>query len=176
MNLCRRPHVDGMRTQRRVRKPAARGAILALALFLAGAGHLRAQVLVATGVRSLGFGNVLPGVATTVQPTDAVRSGQFNITGPVLGRVEITFALPTVLSAGVGPTVPISFGATSAGYSASGSIAGQTAFDPRTPFRVTLSLLGRGSVFLGGVLTPPSSQAAGSYTATVTITVAAVGL
>jgi len=165
-----------MRTQTPLRTPAGRAAILALALFLAGARELRAQLLVVTGARSLGFGNVLPGVPTTVQPTDAVRSGQFDITGPSLARVEITFALPTVLQAGPGLTVPISFGATSAGYSASGSIAGQTAFDPRTPFRVNLSVLGRGSVFLGGLLTPPTSQAAGSYTATVSVTVAIVGL
>jgi hypothetical protein len=72
--------------------------------------------------------------------------------------------------------MPISFGPTSAGYSASGSIAAQTAFDPRTPFRANLSALGRGSVFLGGALSPPGSQAAGSYTASVTMTVALVGL
>lgn len=153
-----------------------RGALLALALSLAGARELRAQVITATGVRNLAFGNVLPGVPSTVQATDAVRSGQFNITGPILGRVEITFTLPATLSGGTGATMPISFGSMSAGYSANGSVAGQTAFDPRTPFRATLSVLGRGSVFLGGTLAPLGSQAAGSYTGSVIITVAAVGL
>ena len=155
---------------------ARRGALLALALALASAREARAQLLSATGVRNLAFGNVLPGVSSTVQPTDAVRSGQFNITGPALGRVEITFTLPTTLSGGAGATMPILFGPTSAGYSSSGSIASQTAFDPRTPFRATLSVLGRGSVFLGGVLTPPGSQGAGSYSGSVTVTVASVGL
>ncbi len=158
-----------------LRTLVGRGAPLALALSLAGAGELRAQ-LAATGVRDLAFGNVLPGVPSTVQRTDAARSGQFDITGPILGRVEITFTLPATLIGGAGATMPTSFGSTSAGYSANGSIAAQTAFDPRTPFRATLSLLGRGSVFLGGTVAPPGSQGAGSYTAFVTITVAMVGL
>jgi len=165
-----------MAIQRLPLKPAGRGALLVLALSLAGARELRAQLLVATGVRTLGFGNVLPGVPSNVQPTDPVRSGQFDITWPSLARVEVQFVLPTVLSTGGGATIPISFGATSAGYSASGSIAGQTPFNPTTPFRANLSALGRGSVYLGGALAPPGAQAAGSYSASVSITVALVGL
>jgi hypothetical protein len=159
--------------RRRLARPAT---LLVLALSLAGGRELRAQLLVATGIRDLAFGTVLPGVPSTVPPSDAVRSGQFDIAGPILGRVEITFTLPATLSRTGGATMPISFGPISAGYSAGGSIAGQTAFDPRTPFRANLSAIGRGSVFLGGTLSPPGSQGAGSYTASVTVTVALVGL
>ena len=155
-----------------LRKLTGYSALLLVALSLAGPREVRAQLLVATGVRDLAFGNVLPGVPTTVQPTDAARSGQFDITGPSLARIEITFTLPTVLNRTGGGTMPISFGSTSAGYSASGSIAAQTAFNPNTAFRTNLSLIGRGSVFLGGTLAPAGSQTAGSYSATVTMTVA----
>lgn len=168
--------ISGMMTLTLPRRLTGRGALVVLALSLAAAGESRAQLVAATGIRDLAFGNVLPGVTTSVQPSDAVRSGQFNITGPSLGRIEITFTLPTALTRAGGTTMPISFGSTSAGYSASGSIVGQTAFNPHSPFRANLSVLGRGSVFLGGALTPAGSQAAGSYTATMTITVALVGL
>jgi uncharacterized protein DUF4402 len=169
--------MSGMRIPTlRWRSPAAaRCALLALALSLAGAGPLRAQFISAVGIRNVSFGNVLPGVPNTVPPTDATRSGQFNLIGPSLAQVEITFALPTTLTAG-GSTMPISFGATSAGYASNGSIASQVPFDPRVPFRVNLSVLGRGSTFLGGALTPPGTQSAGSYSGSVSITVALVGL
>jgi len=155
---------------------AGRAASLVLGLAVAGVGELRAQLLSANGAQNLAFGNVLPGVTTTVQPTDPARGARFDITGPSLAQVEVTFTLPAVLSAGGGATMPISFGPTSAGYTSSGSNGAQTAFDPRTPFRASLSLLGRGWVYLGGALSPPGAQSAGSYTAAVGMTVALVGL
>jgi Domain of unknown function (DUF4402) len=155
---------------------AARSAFVAVAILVAGAGQLRAQLVAATGIRDLGFGDVLPGVPNTVQPTDATRSGQFDILGPNLAQVEITFGLPTALTAGGGGTMPVSFSATSAGYSANGSIGSQVAFDPRVPYRANLSLLGRGSAFIGGSLAPPGTQAAGTYSGPLSVTVALVGL
>jgi hypothetical protein len=155
---------------------AVRCALVAQAISLASGGQLRAQLLSATGVRNLAFGDVLPGVPNTVQPTDVTRSGQFDIGGPSLAQVEITFALPTALAGGGGATTPISFGATSAGYSANGSIASQVPFDPRVPFRASLSALGRGTAFVGGLLAPPGTQSAGSYSGSVSVTVALVGL
>jgi hypothetical protein len=155
---------------------AVRCALPALAISLAGAGQLHAQLLSANGVRNLAFGDVIPGVSNTVQPTDVIRSGQFDIVGPSLAQVETTFTLPTTLTGGGGATMPISFGATSAGYSASGAIGSQVPFDPRAPFRTNLSLLGRGSTFIGGVLAPAGTQSAGSYSGPISMTVALVGL
>jgi Domain of unknown function (DUF4402) len=155
---------------------AVRCALVAAAISLAGAGQLRAQLLSVSGVRNLAFGDVIPGVPNTVQPTDLIRSGQFDIVGPSLAQVEITFALPTTLSGGGGATMPISFGATSAGYSSSGAIGSQAPFDPRAPFRTNLSLLGRGSTFIGGALGPAGTQTAGSYSGSVAMAVALVGL
>ena len=69
--------------------------------------------------------------------------------------------------------MPLSFGASDAGYSQSQSIGSQVTFDPRTSFIAsTLNQQGRGSVFLGGTANPTTNQRAGSYTATITLTVA----
>jgi uncharacterized protein DUF4402 len=170
--------MSGMRipTLRWKSAAAARCALLALALSHAGAGRLCAQLISANGIRNVSFGNVLPGVPNTVQPTDVGRSGQFNIVGPSLAQVEITFGLPTVITGPASTTMPISFGATAAGYASNGSIASQVPFNPHVPFRGNLSLLGRASTFLGGVLTPPGTQSAGSYSGSVSMTVALTGL
>lgn len=154
---------------------ALRCALLAPAISLAAGSHAHAQFVSATGVRNVAFGDVIPGLQNTVQPTDVIRSGQFNITGPSLAQVEITFALPATLSNG-GATMPISFGATSAGYSSSGAIGSQTPFDPRSPFRTNLSPLGRGSTFIGGIVAPAGTQSAGSYSGSLGMTVALVGI
>jgi uncharacterized protein DUF4402 len=154
----------------------ARGALMAMALCLAGATELRAQAIrSATGIRDLGFGSVLPGVPTTVHPTDVARSGQFEITGEINDPIEITFSLPAVLSGPGGTTMPVSFGTMSAGFSASGAITNQVFFDPRVPFRVNLSSTGLGTGFLGGTLSPSGTQPAGSYSGFVSITVAFLG-
>jgi hypothetical protein len=163
-----------MWTQWCVSPALAPAALLALVLSLAGATELRAQRS-ATSVRNLSFGTVLPGVPTTVEPTDLARSGQFEIIGLVNDPVEITFSfLPSTLT-GPGGTMPISFGTTSAGFSESGAITSQVFFDPRVPFRVNLSSTGRGTGFLGGTLTPSATQAAGSYSGSVSITVSFLG-
>lgn len=156
---------------------AAHCALLALVLFLASASELRAQsVRSATGVRDLSFGSVLPGVATTVPPSDLARSGQFEITGEVNDPVEITFFLPSVLTnSPAGATMPVDFPDLFAGFSASGSITNQVSFNPRAPFRVNLSSTGRGTGFLGGVLTPSGTQPPGSYSGSVSITVSFLG-
>jgi len=151
-------------------------ALLALVLFLASASELGAQsVRSATGIRDLSFGSVLPGVPTTVPPTDLARSGQFEITGQVNDPVEITFFLPSVLSSSTGATMPVSFPDRFAGFSASGSVTTQDFFNPMARFQVNLSSTGRGTGFLGGVLTPSGTQAPGSYSGSVSITVSFLG-
>jgi hypothetical protein len=137
---------------------------------------LNAQSLSAVGVKNLNFGDVLPGVPVNVLATDAVRAGQFDITGPPSAPIEITFTLPEALTTLGGASMPISFGDMSAGFSPSGSIASQDLFNPLAAKRVTLSELGRGSGFVGGALNPPTTQPSGSYSAPVTITIANVGL
>jgi hypothetical protein len=151
---------------------------LALAALLAGAlpGALAAQrPLRATGVRGLTFGILLPGLPQPVLSMDAVRSAQLDVTGPNREVVRITFTLPSVLAGPAGGTIPIVFGATSAGWSESQTITNQVLFDPQQPFTATLSNNGRGSVFLGATLQPGGTAPSGAYSAPITITLALVG-
>jgi hypothetical protein len=149
-----------------------RCALLALALSLTGAPELRAQLRSVTAIQDLTFGNVLPGVRTTVPPTDVARSGQFEITGDVNDPVEITFGLPNALNGPGGATMLVDF--TDMGiFSTSGS---NTPFNPEAPpFRGNLGSAGRATGFLGGILTPSLTQSPGSYSGSVSVTVAFLG-
>jgi len=126
-----------------------------------------------TGVQSLAFGTLLPGMPTIVARTDAAKSGQFTITGPHDSQAQLTFTLPAVLTGPGGATLPLTFGASDAGYSQSQNIGGQIGFDPKQSFLITFSGQGRGSVFLGGTARPAPTQRAGSYTGTITLNLAA---
>lgn len=123
-----------------------------------------------TGVRALNFGTVLPGVPAVVSRTNGMNAGQLDLTGPHDTQALITFTLPLVMTGPAAATIPLQFGASDGGYSQSQSIASQVAFDPKQPFTITFSGQGRGSVFLGGTAQPAPTQRAGSYSATVTLT------
>lgn len=139
-----------------------------LATSLAGQG----RPLRVTGMRSLSFGVLLPGVPTTVLRTDAANSGEWEITGAKFSNIQMTFTLPTTLAGPLGATIPVTFGPNTAGYSEASNIAIATGFDPQTGGTGQLSTSGRGSVYLGGTASPSTSQRAGAYTGTVILTVA----
>lgn len=137
--------------------------------FLAAPPALHAQAVI--GTQNLNFGNVIPGVPTTILKSNAASSGQFRITGGGFFRsVTVRLTLPVVMNGPAGATMPISFTSTDAGISWQGTIGSQTTFDPNAPFTYTL-WLGSGTVFLGGRVSPAPAQPAGSYTATITLTV-----
>lgn len=139
---------------------------------LLGGRPLEAQrPLTVTGVRGLTFGAVFPGVARVITRTDAANSGRFDLRGPRRRQVRLTFTLPVAMTGPGGAQMPITFGSSDAGYSASQSIGSQVGFDPRQPFTATLANNGRGSVFVGGTARPVTNQRAGSYTATLVLTV-----
>ncbi len=147
---------------------------IAICLGLLGAAPLVAQgrPLRVVGVRGVSFGTVLPGLPRTVLRTDPANSGEFDLSGFKFSQLELTFTLPSVLNGPAGASMPLSFGSSDAGYSVSQSIASQVGFDPRQPFVAVLSNNGRGSVFVGATANPLASQRAGSYTGTLTLTVA----
>lgn len=147
-----------------------RAALTILLLAFGATLPLTAQAGV-SGVRPLAFGTVLPGVAAVVLPTDPVNSGQFNLTGRANGFAFLRFTLPASMAGPAGATLPLVFGATDAGYSASQAVGNQVLFDPRAFRLVRLSATGRGSVFLGGTALPAVGQRAGDYTGTVTLSV-----
>jgi len=125
-----------------------------------------------TGVQSLAFGTLLPGVPTIVVRTDAAKSGQFTVTGPHGAQAQVTFTLPAVLTGPGGATLPLTFGGSDAGYSETQNIGSQIGFDPKLSFLIIFSQQGSGSVFLGGTARPAPTQRAGAYTAIITLNVA----
>lgn len=121
------------------------------------------------GTADLDFGDVFPGVTTTVLPVD-VTAGRFDIAGETTSEIDIDFTLPTTLDNGP-ESMPISFGNTSAAWVAGG---GPFDFDPNTGTTQNL-VAGSMIVFLGGTVDPAFDQAPGIYTSVVTMTVAYTG-
>lgn len=147
--------------------------MLVTAGLFAGVGRaLGAQNIQVTGIQGVTFGAMLPGVSKVVSRTDGLNGARFDIKGAGNTRtVELQFTLPAALSGPGGATLPLSYTAGDAGFSAQQSVGNQIGFDPRTPFTASLSGPGRGSVFLGCRATPAANQPAGSYSATLTLTV-----
>src|SRR6266850_1011156 len=81
--------------------------------------------LTVTGIRGVTFGAVLPGVPRVVLRTDPANSGQFDIKGPKGGPVLLSFVLPLTMTGPAGALMPIMFGASDAGFSATQSIGSQ---------------------------------------------------
>jgi len=123
------------------------------------------------GTQALIFGVVLPGVPAVVSRSSAASAGQFTLNGPHDSQAALTFTLPVVMTGPAAATLPLLFGGSDAGYSQSQSIGSQIGFDPKQAFVITFNQNGRGSVFLGGTAQPGPTQRAGSYTATITLTV-----
>jgi hypothetical protein len=140
----------------------------AVALLLC-ASSLAAQVQV-TRVDDLRFGNVIAGVAKTVLRTDASAAGRYDIMAPRKSSLLIQFTLPAVMTGPGAATMPLSFAGTTAGYSDAQSITSQVGFSPTIGTLQNKNKDGLASVFLGGTVTPGAAQAAGSYTATITLT------
>jgi hypothetical protein len=132
---------------------------------LAAPTALRAQTVV--GLQNLNFGNVIPGVPTTVTPTDAVRAGQFRISGVFIRNVTIGFTLPAVMNGPLGATMPISFGNTDGGFST--VFQANTPFNPNTPYNETVIF--NATIVLGGRVNPAPTQRGGSYSANIVMTV-----
>ena len=129
--------------------------------------------LTVTGIQSLTFGTLIPGIPSAVSRTDPVRGGRFDVGGPHDAQGQVTFTLPSVLTGPAGATVPLTFSGSDAGYSQSQNIGSQIGFDPKQPFLITFSGQGRGSVFLGATARPAPTQRAGSYTGTITLNLTA---
>ena len=124
-----------------------------------------------TGVRPLDFGSILAGAPTSVLRTDATRSGRFDFVAQNTDVVIVSLTLPSAMDRAGGGSMPLAFSGSDAGFSQQESVTDQVTFDPRQAYLATMSKTGRGSVFLGGTVTPAFNQAPGSYTALITLTV-----
>ena len=149
--------------------------LLVAGALLSGSARGEAQYIQVTGIQGVDFGSMVPGISKVVSRSDALSAARFDIKGAGSGRtVEVQFSLPAALTGPGGASLPLSYTAGDAGYSAQQSIGSQTGFDPRTPFVATLSGNGRASVFLGCRASPAANQPPGAYSATLTLSVAYV--
>jgi hypothetical protein len=127
-------------------------------------------------VQSLDFASVAQGIPKTL-PRNVPGAAKVRISGSANAFAQITFTLPAQLpriSGGPPANMPVSFGATSAGWSRDVDDAtASTAFNPVTgatgrfgpPPRPYLW------VYLGGTANPSVSQASGTYQGTIILTI-----
>lgn len=128
------------------------------------------QPINVTAANALSFGNVLPGVNSTVGVASA-SAGRFDVTGQASTPVTLSFVLPTNLSDGLGNLLPI--GTWTGNHNTTNAPTG-TSFTPANgpaTFPSTLSATGTLFVFVGATVSPAVNQAAGAYSGTVQLTV-----
>ncbi|MEX2466273.1 MAG: hypothetical protein WD995_05150 [Gemmatimonadota bacterium] len=127
-----------------------------------------------SNLQDLQFGDVIPGVATTIAPS-AGDAGQYAVSGAGVLEVTLDFGtLPATLDHTLSAsTLPLSFGAGSAGVGTTTGVVATT-FDPSSTYTANLSG-GDLFVFIGGTVAPDVSQEAGDYEGTITMTVAYTG-
>ncbi|SRR5712692_7075646 len=162
-------------------RTASRAPLAALALLALGAGAAAAQSnnanisvtaavqqpINVTGAVGLSSGNVFPGVTKTILVTDA-GAGRFDVTAEASTPVNMTFVLPTNLTSGAN-LLPV--GTFSGNFNTTNAPTG-TGFTPSTSATTaTASGTGQLFVFVGATVTPATTQAAGTYTGSVQLTV-----
>ena len=172
--------------QKLIRSAVAVTAVGALAIALpsdaeaqgAASGSIQATATVSTGLaiapfRNLEFGTVFPGLSSTVVETDAT-SGHLRVLGGAGAEVAVTFpSLPTTLDDGLGNSMNVTFTAT---YNAVDQNGTGTSFVPSTGVSTPLNGgTGELHVYVGGTVTARDPQAAGNYSATVTMNAAYTG-
>jgi hypothetical protein len=115
------------------------------------------------------------GIPSTVLTTDVRGAGLFEINGSQHEAVRVEFLLPESLNSDDGHELPISFGP---GDGAAATDMGRfhgVGFDPRQPLIATLGANGKLYIRLGGTVRPGHRQAAGTYRATVYLSVFDIG-
>jgi spore coat protein U-like protein len=149
------------------------GALAAQAASVTATANVLANITVAD-FQDLDFGDVIPGFGETVAPDDFGNVGVFHVTGAGTLEVSLDFGtLPTFLTGPGVAELPLTFGAGSAGY---GPDAGTLTapFDPAAGANANL-VNDELYVFIGGTVTAAVAQTPGTYTGTITLTVAYTG-
>lgn len=124
------------------------------------------------GIRDLNFGVVLPGVQSSVAPTDPIKSGQFYFQTPGIGsRVRIRFNLPNRLSSPGGAQMSIQFANNDGLLMGTSPTSFPVSFNPRATTVLRASTSSDANVYLGGTVSPSAGQAPGSYTGTIVMTI-----
>jgi hypothetical protein len=146
-------------------------ALLAVALITAAA-PLMGQVQV-TGIRDLNFGAVIPGLQTSVSPADPIRSGQFYVRYVAGGRVRLRFTLPSSLTrVGGGATMPIRFRNGDGIFQETDPGSPPSSINPNAASTEFLLLPNPdANIWIGGSVTPSTTQASGTYVGTIVLSV-----
>ncbi len=123
----------------------------------------------ATTLQALEFGILVPGSQETVTVRDVLRRAEVSIGGT--GQFEIRLVLPREMVSADGDRLPLLFSAGDAGLSY-GPSTRPTPFNPAEVRRVRVTpSTGEARLYLGATAVVAPLQAAGSYSATVTVLV-----
>src|SRR5574341_293272 len=128
------------------------------------------QPINVTAANPLSFGNVFPGVNSTVGVASA-SAGRFDVTGQASTPVTLSFVLPASLVDASSNLLPI--GTWDGNHNTTNAPTG-TGFTPANgpaTFAATLSGTGQLFVFIGATVTPAVNQPAGTYNGVVQMTV-----
>ena len=149
------------------------GVVPALLLLLGTANGASGQVT-AVPQKDLAFGVLTPGVPNRVLVSDVARRAEWLLTGR--GNTTVSFVLPSSMTGPGGSILPLVFAAGDAAWQrqtgGGGGGPGPQTQDPNTPFAVNVPNNQTVRLFLGGTAQPATTQAAGTYTATVTVIIA----
>jgi len=126
------------------------------------------QPITVTATADLDFGLVFPGLDRTVAVTDA-GAARFTVQGQASANINLTFALPANITSGAN-NLPIA--SWQGRHNTANSAASGTDFTP-APAATSASIPVGGFlyVFVGATAQPAVSQAAGTYSGTMTMTV-----
>jgi len=126
--------------------------------------------LTASTVNDLDFGSVNAGTVKT--PTSlASDAARFAISGEPTTPVTVSFVLPSVLTGAGSTTIPISFGG-SDGLEWTAYPTTSVTFNPNGAYLTTLDVAGNLVIGLSGSVAPPLGTTTGTYTGSITMTVA----
>lgn len=126
------------------------------------------QPITVTKNNDLSFGSVFPGVNKTIG-VSAGGAAKFTVAGQASTPVNLTFTLPSTIASGANSMTVSSW---SGQYNTTDSPTGGTTFTPSAS-ATAATLAGTGSLFVyvGATVEPTESQAAGSYSGSMTLTV-----
>lgn len=130
---------------------------------------LPAQLLV-SAEQDLAFGEVIRGVLSDVEPTDAMRAGRFRVEGPARARVTIDITWPNGLL-GSGSAMPFTMRNRDAAMRDGGSLNQVRFINPRNTVQRRLDRTGFFYLDIGGTASPTASQPAGQYSGPILLTV-----
>lgn len=126
------------------------------------------QPITVTKNNDLSFGNVFPGVDKSIAVT-AGGAAKFTIAGQATTPVNLTFSIPATIASGGNNLTLASW---TGHYSGTDLPTGGTTFTPSaSATSATLNGSGALYVYVGATAQPTSTQAAGSYSGNVTMTV-----